>query len=121
MTQYRNFDTRRKDGVYVRFERVENHDSDASPLDWMDAKNPDDAKRIEAWRNDEWYFIGIQARATVEIIRNGHGIVHIMTSGGMWAIESDIGDAYLESVFQDECDALRGDIAALTTLPITFD
>lgn len=119
-TQFRNFDTRLADGVYITMDRIETLDDTASPLDWMDKSNDDDAKRIELWRDGEWHFIGIQARAAITIVRNGHGVVHELTSAGCWAIESDSGEAYLDEVFREECDALKDDVAALASLPINY-
>ena len=117
-TQFRNIDTRLADGIYIRMDRIETFDDTASPLDWMDEN--EDRERIQAWREGDWHFIGIQARAEITIIRNGYGIMHELTSGGLWSIESDSGDEYLDEVFREECDALKADIAAFASLPINY-
>ena len=110
-------DTKRADGVYIQFERLEIADDVASPLDWMDEK--EDAERIKAWRRGDFYMIGIQAEALINIVRNGHGTLHTMTSAGCWAIESDSGEAYLNEVFEQEKAQLLADIRALGTLALT--
>lgn len=112
-TQFRHFDTRRPDGVTIKWDRLEHFDQDASLLDWMDENDEQDAERIKAWRNDEWHFVGIQAQATVIIIKNGHGISYQMTSGGLWGIQSDSGEAYFTEVFEDEKRALIDDLKAM--------
>jgi hypothetical protein len=114
MTEYRMFDTVRPDGCYVSFHMIEHDDCDASPLDWMDAD--EDADRIASWRRGDWSLIGIQARADIVIVRNGHDTVYELLSPGLWAVESDSGEEYLRSVFADECDTLRGDMAAMGTI-----
>lgn len=120
MTTYRNIDTRKADGVYVSFSREEAFDQDATPHDYLDTSNDDDAARIEAWRDGCWHFVGIRAKATILIVRNGHGVFHEMTSAGLWGIESDSGEEYFAEVFREECEALKADIAALGSLAIHY-
>jgi hypothetical protein len=116
IAQFVKFDTKRADGVYVRFERVEQYDDTAQPTDYLfqdpDYKAEDDA-RLAAWRADDWHFIGIAARAHVEVIRSGVGTGYTLTSAGLWGIESDSGEEYLNEVYGEECDALLGDLRAM--------
>jgi hypothetical protein len=116
IAQFVKFDTARADGVFVRFERMECPDQDASPLDYLfqDAENHEaDEDRLAGWRAGDWHFIGIVAKACVEVIRSGVGTYYEMTSGGLWAIESDSGEAYLSEVYEEECEALLSDLRAM--------
>lgn len=121
MNEFRMLDTKRPDGCYVRFEQIETPDSDASPNDYL-FQDPDyreqDQERLDSWRRGDWYFVGIQARAHVCIVRNGVGTTYELTSPGLWGIESDSDASYLQEVFADECDTLRADLAAMSN-PIT--
>ncbi len=120
MSDYRMSDTKRADGCYVTFHRiVENHDQDADPREYLfqdeDYRDEDQA-RLDAWRNGEWHFIGVQAQAAVYIVRNGVGTRYTLYSPGLWGVESDSGDEYLGEIFRQECDAIREDLAAMGTL-----
>lgn len=123
-SRFNMLDTTRADGVYVTFERIESHDDTASPHDYLfqeeDYREEDEA-RLQAWRDDEWHFVGIQARASVIIVRNGTGTIYTLTSPGLWGIESDSGEDYLSEVFNEECVTLRGDIEALAAMPVAFE
>lgn len=117
MTEFRHVDTKRPNGFYVQFARIVSHDGDASPHDYLfqdaDYREQDQA-RLDAWNSDEWHFIGIQAEARCMLVRNGVGTFYEMKSAGLWAIESDSDSEYLLSVFQDEINALKADIEAMS-------
>lgn len=121
MTKYRHIDTARPDGCYVTFERLTHEDSDSDPRDYL-FQDPDyldeDQKRLDDWHADKWRFVGIQARAHILIVRNGSGTMHEMTSAGVWGIESDSGDQYLNLCFADEKDDLLADMRALSGSPV---
>ena len=46
------------------------YDQDADPREYL-FQDPDyreqDEARLKAWRNNEWHFVGIRARATIKI------------------------------------------------------
>jgi hypothetical protein len=113
---FNKFDTTRADGVYVRFERLEHYDEDASPMEYLyqdeEYKAQDDA-RLAAFHAGDWHFIGIAARALVEVIRSGVGTMYTLTSAGLWAIESDSSEEYLSEVYGEECDSLLSDLRAM--------
>lgn len=115
-TKFRMQDTKQANGCYVSFSRLTHFDEDASPLEYLfqdeDYREADQA-RLDAWHIDEWSFIGIQAVATVRIVMNGCAIEHRITSGGLWAIESDSGEDYLTSVYNDEVASLKSQIEAM--------
>lgn len=93
-------------------------DGDISYLQQYDINSKDseerkyalqDKKRLEAYYNDEWYFIGIQAKAEIRI----NGISQVITSGGLWGIESDSGDDYFNKIYQDEKEDLKNSLLEL--------
>jgi hypothetical protein len=116
MTEYRMLDTKRPDGCYVTFEQKQTHDEAANPRDYLfqdDDYRAEDQARIEAWRADEWHFVGIQAVAHVLIVRNGTGTSYTLTSPGLWGIESDSGQDYFDEVFEEEKATLLADLTAM--------
>ncbi len=110
LRHFRHTDTKRADGTYVKFKRKIEAD-DTSPLDWMDRDNPDDAKRIKDYDRDLWSFVGIVARASILVVRNGRGTYYHLDSAGLYGIESDSGEEYLNEVYQDQKDELLADLA----------
>ena len=116
MTQYRHLDTKRTEGIYVSFERIETPDDATSPEDFECY----DAADKKAFHRGEWGFIGIQARAHILIVRKGgHGVTHTMTSAGLWGIESNSGE-YLAEVFEEQKAELLVDLKALGSMPIVL-
>ena len=116
MIEYRMFDTSRADGCTVDFERVDSIDRDATPSDYLFQDSDyaeQDTARLAAWQAGEWYFIGIVARATITLIRNGVGTRYMLESAGLWAIESDSSAEYLDEVYREECESLRADMQAI--------
>lgn len=115
MTEFNRFDTKREDGVYVKFARIEMHDEDASPNDYLfqdEAYREQDQKRLDDWIADKWHFIGIRACAHIAVVRSGTGAMYTVYSSGLWGVESDSGEDYLEEVFAEQCEELKADIIA---------
>jgi len=54
----------------VEIEKLTTYDQDAHPLDYL-FQDPDyreqDEARLKAWRNNDWHFLGIRAKATINI------------------------------------------------------
>ena len=69
--------------------------------------------RLASYDNGDFYFIGIQAKTTVSISTGENVILHDVVSPGVWGIESDSGEEYLEEVFQDECATLANMLEGL--------
>jgi len=61
------------------------------------------ADRREAYQRGDFNFVGVRAEAEIVV----DGIVQIITSGGLWGIESDSGDAYIAEVAGEEYADLR--------------
>ena len=68
-----------------------------------------DKKRLEAYYNDEWYFIGIQAVAEIRI----NGISQTISSGGLYGIESDSGNEYFDEVLEEQKEELKDNLLEL--------
>jgi hypothetical protein len=101
------------------------YDPVADPRDYL-VQDPDyrdqDEARLNAWRNDEWHFVGIRARATIRIpygINSDCWITSEVLSPGLWGIESDSGDQYFEEVYREERAILIALLASLTSFDIT--
>jgi hypothetical protein len=73
-----------------------------------------DYERMESLNRGDWYFLGISAEAKISV-PSGYqtGTLQTITSGGLWGIESDSEDSYLESIEQEELSELRSQLKAL--------
>jgi hypothetical protein len=103
----------------VEINMLTSFDQDASPLDYL-FQDPDyrtqDQARLDAWRNGEWHFVGICARATLKVpygVNPQCWITSELLSPGLWGIESDSGDEYFLQVYQEEREILIGMLASL--------
>lgn len=121
-TQFRRFDTKHADGTYIVFERIVSEDKIAyfSPCieeeTLVELRKHDGGMtpaRAREYIRGEWHYIGVQAKACVHIIRNGTGTYYSFLSPGLWGIENDSGEAYLNEVFEEEKNTLRADLEAL--------
>jgi hypothetical protein len=100
-------------------------DQDAHPCDYL-FQDPDfreqDEARLAAWRNDQWHFVGIRARAIIKIPHGTNSecwITSELLSPGLWGIESDSGEDYFQQVYQEERDILIAMLASLHTYQLT--
>ena len=66
-----------------------------------------DYERCEAYNRQVWCYLGIIAKAEV---RSAQGIVQTLRSGGLWGVESDSGESYLEEVGQEQLTELRAEL-----------
>ena len=70
-------------------------------------------ERMDAWKNDEWEYVGVVAIARVWVpIGGGAYTTHEFRSPGLWGIESDAGD-YLKEVFEEEKAGLLDQLKTL--------
>jgi hypothetical protein len=81
-------------------------------------------KRMEAWENDEWEFVGVVAVAEVAIpIGGGSYALHTFRSPGVWGVESDAGD-YLDTLYVEQKAELLAQLRTLGAAlgqPADFD
>lgn len=131
-------DTRKSDGFYVQFERVIIDDDAADRPDQMQdgfwpSQDPDNAgyvgdctaeqfaehqraaeRRMRDYDSGTWNYVGVRARALCFIVCNGVGTHITLESAGLWGIESDSGDDYLDEVYHEEIGQLKNIIAAMS-------
>lgn len=109
-------DTRKPDGCYVQFSRLIMEDNDASPRDYL-FQDPDyaeeDADRLRTFQRGDWSFIGVRAVARCFIVQNGVGTYVNLESPGLWGIESESNSDYLDDVYAEEVNHLKGLIGAM--------
>ena len=60
-------------------------------------------ERFETYQRDEWHLIGCYAEAEVVIC----DVVQTLTGGGLWGIESDSEQEYLDEIVHGEWSRLR--------------
>ena len=109
----------------VEIDMLTSYDPDSDPHDYL-FQDPDyreqDQARLDAWRNDEWRFLGIRAKATIKIPHGANPdcwIVSELSSPGLWGIESDSGDPYFQDFYREEREILIGMLASLKSFEIT--
>jgi hypothetical protein len=109
----------------IKIRMITIYDQDADPREYL-FQDPDyrehDQARLDAWRKDEWHFLGIRAKATIKIPYGTNPdcwITSELSSPGLWGIESDSGDPYFQEVHRDEREILIGMLASLKTFEIT--
>lgn len=87
-------------------ERDEQPDHHSEPeLCGEPAYEKQDRARIKSWKRGEWNFLGIRARVQFYIPHpyGPHSAsVHALTTPGLWGIESDSGDEYLDEVYEEQ-------------------
>ena len=72
-------------------------------------ETPGFEERYQQYQNGDFGFIGIRAEAEIVI----NGVCQIVTSGGLWGIESDSDRHYLSEVEQEEIDQLKAILGSL--------
>lgn len=60
-------------------------------------------ERLAAYKRGEFDFVGVRAEAEVVI----EGVVQLLTSGGLWSVESDSGEEYIGEIAVEEYEQLR--------------
>ena len=70
-----------------------------------------DQARLNAWKADDWSYIGVRAVATIRDTKTRIAIK--VSSAGLWAIESDAGDQFLSEVYAEELESIRPVLARL--------
>lgn len=114
----------------VRIEQTIDTDADLSYLG--DAENykglpaaeiaeyvAQDRKRLDAYNRGEWWCVGVYAIAEIEIptTQGGWMIRDEIRSPGLWGIESDSDQSYLDEIAAGELEQLRDILTARLPLP----
>jgi hypothetical protein len=68
-----------------------------------------DFNRMESLESGSWYFIGIKAKAKVQLRGD---LVQTITSGGLWGIPSDSEKVYIEEEKENQLSELREELKA---------
>ena len=89
-----------------RFRVLVEHDPDP---DTSYLEQEEFEERLAAFNRGEFSFVGVRAEAEVVI----EGTVQTLTSPGLWGIESDSGEEYIEQVSGEEYHALRDVLLAV--------
>jgi hypothetical protein len=134
MTEFAYCDTKRPDGVYVKFERSIAEDRTYGRPDENDdgfwpSESPNAAgyvepdrfaaemvkaeSRMRAWERGDWGYVGVRAKAIIEVVQSGTTTTYELASPGLWGVESDSDEEHLKSVFEDECEILKKDLAMI--------
>ena len=68
-----------------------------------------DKSRLDSYGNS-WIMLGIRAKAEYLIPENNgqSAIIQYLQSGGLYGIESDSGEEYLQSIEKEEIESLKG-------------
>jgi len=95
-------------------------DADANPDDKLfNDPSPEaqaaDRARLAAYVHGQWAYIGVMAAAEIRIPYGKDFIVTEIESPGLWGIESDSDEDYLNSVFEDEKKTLLDMLESLKT------
>jgi hypothetical protein len=69
--------------------------------------------RMEALENQDWYFMGITAKAEILVPSGPYSLLQTITSGGMWSVESDAGEPEFLDIEADQLAELKGQLKAL--------
>lgn len=71
-------------------------------------------ERLSALRAGQWHFIVLRARVDVEVALPLRGNLWVpIWSSGVWGIESDASQDYLDEVFAEEREELAAILTAL--------
>lgn len=65
--------------------------------------------RLAQYNASEFHFIGIRVEARINI----NGLLQTISSGGLWGIEDDSDQGFLDETAQEELRELKGQLSAL--------
>lgn len=76
-----------------------------------------DARRMRAYSRGDWHVVGIRAKVDILIPAGGNSFaMYTLSSPGLWGVESDSGEKYLEEVYQEQLEELKSHLKALGKL-----
>jgi len=69
--------------------------------------------RLQQYRQGHFDYVGLRAAVELPIPYGADRILVKVESPGLWGVESDSDEDYLDSVFREECDTLADMLAEL--------
>ncbi|MBN1588075.1 MAG: hypothetical protein JW888_01010 [Pirellulales bacterium] len=69
--------------------------------------------RLQQYRRGDFDYVGVRAAVQLPIPYGADRILVKIESPGLWGVESDSDENYLDSVFREECDTLADMLAEL--------
>lgn len=66
-----------------------------------------DFERMEGYCKGDWYMIGIIAKASICIPYESYDKIETISSGGLFGIESDSGDTYIQDIEKEQLSELK--------------
>lgn len=98
------------------FKKVVVQDSDAD-ASFLEQEGFED--RLKEYKNGDFYFNGICAEVELRIpFGKETFIIEKLRSPGLWCVESDSDESYIEEVFQDQCGILADMLTELGKLRV---
>lgn len=93
-------------------------DNPSEPFDVQMAKA---LKRVEDFKRGAWGYIGVVARAIIRVPVGGKSIAfYHLDSPGLWGVESDAGEEYLNEVYHEQVAELIGHLRAIALADIQY-
>lgn len=78
-------------------------------------------QRMAQFKAGQWNYVGVRAMASIFIpIGQGSICEYKLLSAGLWGIESDSGEKYLNEVFEEQAAELVEHIKQFASAPITI-
>lgn len=95
----------KKRGEFRYFNPSSNYDNEG--MDNLVKYTEQDYARMEAYNNGQWWYIGVEAWAEVQL---GSEVCQHVRSGGVWGIESDSDAAYITECQDNQLAQLRTEL-----------
>lgn len=133
-----NIDSKRPQAVHITWSRKEVHDDtqdapDANNDGFWPSLNPDAAgyiganpersfeeqqaaaqARYDGFYAADWHYVSVIAHAEIYVPIGGNSFrILELDSAGLWGVESDSGEDYLQSIFEEEKADLRSQLVTL--------
>lgn len=107
-----------KEGVTFEMETPYDEYPDAS---WLEQEGFED--RLELYRAGTFELMGVRAKATVIVARDSvpsSFAIYTLRSPGVWGVESDSGEDYLNEIYEEEKAQLIAALKAIGRLAETL-
>ena len=84
--------------IHIETDIIPDEYPDISYLEQEDFKD-----RLEEYEAGHFNFIGIRARSEIEV----NGVLQTITSSGLWGIEDDSSEEYINEIRQEQIEELK--------------